>query len=164
MTYSIEKIDSINQADFDALWEDCKTIIETETFPFSGGVQTKETIFSLINSLDIAFKVQKDGKDIAVKAGWKENNKLNIGPVLFGNNSEGSKAYIYDSDYWTVIKDFTISIGCAAYGGEVVKNSSVENWFTSVGNNLIYPNATLEKETDRVQGSIVSRTIWLNHS
>ena len=96
MAYTVQNINSINQTDFDNLWEDCKTVIENETFPYAQKGHTKETVFTLINSLDIKFKVQKDGVDIAVLAGNKDNNKLNIGPALFGNDSSNSKSWLYD--------------------------------------------------------------------
>lgn len=164
MTYTIQNINLINQLDFDSLWEDCKNVIETETFPFTGGVQTKETVFALINSLDIKFKVQKDGVDIAVLAGSKDNNKLSIAPALFGNDSSNSKSWLYDADYWSAIKAYTTSQSCLGYGGEVVKNSSAYNMLITVHNNSLYPNSTLEETNTRTQGNITTTTIWFNHN
>ena len=164
MTYTVQSINSINQSDFDNLWEDCKTVIESETFPFTGGVQTKETIFSLINSLDIKFKVQKNNIDIAVLAGNKDNNKINIGPALFGNDSQGSKSWLYDADYWSAIKEYTTSQSCLGYGGEVVKDSSAYNMLIAVHNNSLYSNSTLEETNTRTQGNVTTTTIWFNHN
>lgn len=164
MSYTVQNIDSINETDFDSLWEDCNLVIEGETFPFTGGVQTKETIFSLINSLDIAFKVQKDGVDIAVLAGSKDNNKLSIGPVLFGNDTFGSKSWLYDAEYWSAIKEHTVSQSCSGHGGEVVKNSSIYNMLIAVHSNSLYPSSTLEETNTRTQGNITTTTIWFNHN
>lgn len=164
MTYTVQNIDSINQADFDILWEDCKTVIENETFPYAQKGHVKETVFTLINSLDVKFKVQKDGVDIAVLAGSKDNNKLSIAPALFGNDNSNSKSWLYDADYWSAIKAYTTSQSCLGYGGEVVKNSSAYNMLIAVHNNSLYDNSTLEETNTTTQGNIMTTTIWFNHN
>ena len=164
MTYTVQNIDSISQLAFDSLWEDCKTVVENETFPYAQKGYTKETVFILINSLDIKFKVQKNNIDIAVLAGNKDNNKINIGPALFGNDSQGSKSWLYDVDYWSAIREYTTSQSCLGYGGEVVKNSSAYNMLIRIDNNSLYSSSTLEETNTRTQGNITTTTIWFNHN
>ena len=165
MAYNIQTIDSISESEFNSIWEDCKDTIENETFPPEvvqslNESDTKRTVFGLFNMCSIKFKIQEDGLDIAFLAGTKVDNTLSIGPALFGNNSQGSKSWLYDS--WSILKDYVIDNECTTFEGNAIKNSTMYDMLVYVGNNSIYPDSTLEL-SDRTVGGITSTSIKFIH-
>ena len=168
MAYNIQTIDSISESEFNSIWEDCKDVIETETFPPAvvrsfNETNTKKTVFGLFNIMcDIKFKIQKDDLDVAFLAGTKVDNTLSVGPALFGNDSQGSKSWLYDADGWSILKDYVIENNCTTFEGNAIKNSTMYNMLVYVGNNSIYPNSTLEL-SDRTIGGITSTSIKFVH-
>jgi len=158
MSYSAQTVSSYTQEEFDALWNDCANEIVGKTMPIADVTECKSTVFSVMNQQPFKLKISKDNKDISYITGSiKENNHFFILSGVHGNDSTGSRAWLYDTNYWAKVKEILVANNAIAYAGEMIKNESAYNQLLKVDSLNLYPDSTFSTSNEVVVPNLFTK-------
>ena len=128
----------------DALWADCSSQIVGGTMPHSEHDHCKSEVFNSMNRQPIKMAVSDDdNKDISYLTGYKtDDDHFYVVSGLHGNDTGGSKGWLYTTEYWSTIRQWVVDNNMTAYSGEMLKDESAYNHLLDVSDLGLYPNAT----------------------
>ena len=137
-------VTSYTQDQFDLLWADCRAQVVGGTMPIEDADECKSQVFNSMNSQPIKMAVaDSQSKDISYLTGYKtDDDHFYVVSGLHGNDTGGSKGWLYTTQYWSIIRQWVVDNNMTAYAGEMVKDESAYNHLLDVSDLGLYPNAT----------------------
>ena len=128
----------------DALWLDCRAHIVGGTMPHEDATHCRSEVFNSMNRQPIKMAVTDSQlKDISYLTGYKtDDDHFYVVSGLHGNDTGGSKGWLYTTQYWSTIRQWLVDNNMTAYAGEMLKDESAYNHLLTISDLGVYPNAT----------------------
>lgn len=162
-----EVITSIDDTVFERLYNECKTDMNAGSYPwhlFPSVTTDEEKITHLKTSFLAAaeaeggmlFRVVEDDRDLMINAGTVTGTSLFWFLGLIGRDANGSKSYLYRSDYVQARDDFWVQQGISSWKIETMgAGTAMYNHLISVINANTIAEAVTEEQKD-IEESIIS--------
>ena len=154
------------QEQLEALWSDCSTDVVGRTMPLHDVDYCKSEVFRILNDQPIKMAVADDNnKDVSYLTGYKtEDDRFYILSGLHGRDTDGSKAWLYSSDYWSTVRQWIVDNNMTAYSGEGIKDEALYNHLLIVDELGLYPNATYSVTDECDRGDFITVNICFLHT
>jgi|TARA_R110001592_G_scaffold107205_2_gene300298 hypothetical protein len=115
MSYTIQRVTSIDLAVLRRIFDDCETKTEENYTALQG--KTSDEKFSIVSKAAQAWATQgmclscsKDGTVVFMSWGQITGTNWKIINFLAGKDSAGSRAYLYDTDWLVAMRDFHLTM------------------------------------------------------
>ena len=115
MTYSIQRITTIDSTVLRRLFDDCESKA-TDNFSDLNGKSADEKFELLLGAAEIwatkgmCLECSKDGTVVFMSWGNVIDSNWKIVNFLAGKDSSGSRAYLYDTDWLVAMRDFHLTM------------------------------------------------------
>tara|TARA_R100001440_G_scaffold16970_2_gene28755 strand:- start:1992 stop:2519 length:528 start_codon:yes stop_codon:yes gene_type:complete len=118
MAYLIEKITEIDESIFRGLFNDSIDKINAGTFLFKEAKTDEEKYQFFKQQLDkqlsdsdgFTIQIKKDNVIVGIASGRVRDKVFNVTITFFGKDASGSRAYLYDTDWITAMKNFHLTM------------------------------------------------------
>ncbi len=168
MTYSIQRITTIDSTVLRRLFDDCESKA-TDNFSDLNGKSSDEKFELLLGAAEIwatkgmCLECSKDGTVVFVAWGMVENMNWKLSNFLAGRDASGSRSFLYDTDWLVAMRDFHLTM-TSVYTSHENVNTPNKSAKTFLDNRLTVADADSQfthnaTEDTVVDTDYVSRTI-----
>jgi hypothetical protein len=126
MSYTYSNI-APSQDVFETLYADSEKYLlrETLTSDIMSGRDCKDWLQEQLEQAPFHFQFFRDGKTICWFSGEKEGSLAKVSVGLFSPDSDNSRSYWTDTDFWSMSKEFFASEGLTGWVTDTAKNSTL---------------------------------------